>query len=48
VSGVFLHGGLERPLCEIVKMKFRLPWSPQNFEDARAVGYLPRRAANRE
>jgi hypothetical protein len=28
--------------------KLKLPWRPQDVRDARAVGYLPRKAANRE
>lgn len=43
-----LHGGQERPLGEAVKVKPGLLWRPQDVGDARAVGYLPRRAANRE
>jgi hypothetical protein len=31
---------------EAVKMK--LPWILQDVRDARAMGYLPRKAANRE
>ena len=42
VSGVFLHGSPEKPLCEAVKVKPGLLWRPQNVRDARAVGYLPR------
>ena len=26
----------------------KLPWRPQDFQDARAIGYLLRNAANRE
>lgn len=48
VSGVSLHGDLERSLCEAMKVKPGLPWRPQNVGDTRAVGYLQRRAANRE
>ena len=48
VSGVSLNGGPERPLCETVKVKAVLPWRPQDVGDARTVGYLPRKAANRE
>ena len=48
MSGISLNGGLERPLCEAVKLKPGLPWRPQNVGDARAIGYLSRRAANRE
>lgn len=46
MSGVSLHGGLERPLCEAVKVKPGLPWGPQDVGDARLVGYLPRKAAD--
>ena len=45
---VSLHGGLEWPLCEAVKAKPGLSWRPQNIEDDRAMGYLPRKVANRE
>lgn len=40
VSGVSLHGGLERPLCNAMKVKPGLPWRPQNVGDDRAVGYF--------
>ena len=29
-------------------MKLKLPWRPQDVIDARVMGYLPRRAANRK
>jgi hypothetical protein len=45
--GVSLHGNQKRPLCEAVKMKPRLLWTSLEIRDARAMGYLPRRAANR-
>lgn len=45
MSGVSLHGGPERPLCEAVKMKPESPWRPQDAGDARDTVYLPRRAA---
>lgn len=48
VAGEALHGGLERPLCEAMKGKSGLGWRPQDVGDARAVGYLPRRAVNTE
>ena len=48
MSGLSLHGSLERLLCEAVKMKPGLPWRPQDAGDVRAMGYLPRKAANRE
>ena len=35
-------------MCEAVKLKPGLPWRTQDVRDARVVGYLPRRAANRE
>ena len=44
--GVSLHGGQERPLNESVKVKPGLPWRPQDVRDARALGYLLKRAAN--
>ena len=48
VAGMSLCGGLERPVCESVKVKPGLPWRPQDVGKARAAEYLPRRAANRE
>ena len=45
---VSLNGGLERPLHEAVKLKPGLPWKPQDVGDARTVGYLPEKTANRE
>ena len=47
MSGVSPHGGLEKPLCQAVKVKPGLPWRPQNVGDARAMGYLPRKAPNK-
>lgn len=47
MSGVSLHGGLERPLCKAMKVKPGLPWRPQNVGDDRAVGYFQRRDSNR-
>lgn len=47
MSGVSLHGGLERPLCKAMKVKPGLPWRPQNVGDDRAVGYFQRRDPNR-
>ena len=38
----------ETTLCEAVKVKPRLPWRPQDVRDARAMGYLLRKAASRE
>lgn len=48
VAGVSLHGGPERPLSEAVKVKPGFPWRPQDVEDARAMRYLPGRAADTE
>ena len=49
VSWVPLNGRLvERPLCEAVRLKSRLPWKTQDVRDARAVGNLLRKAAHRE
>lgn len=46
VSGKSLHGHLERPLWEALKVKPGLCWRPQDVGDARAMGYLPSRAAD--
>ena len=46
--GVSLHGNQKRPLCEAVKMKPRLLWTSLEIRDARAMGYLPRKADSRE
>ena len=48
MSGMFLNGGQERPLCEDVNVKPGLLWRPQDVGDARVVGYLPRKDANGE
>ena len=48
IPRVYLGGGLERPVCEVVKMKPGWPWRPQDVGNARAMGYLPRKVANRE
>ena len=48
VAAVSLPGGQKRPLCEAVKLKYALPWRPQDAGDARVMGYLQRKAANRE
>lgn len=48
VSGVSLHGGLERPLCEAMKFKPGLHWKTQDISCARVVGYLSKRAANKK
>ena len=39
---------LERPLCEVVKLKPGLFWRLQDVRNSRDVGYLPGRAANRD
>ena len=43
-----LRGGPGRPLSEAVQVKSGLPWKHQDVSDARAMGYLPRKTANRE
>ena len=48
VSGMTLNGGLERTLCEAVKLKSGLSWRLKDVGDDRAMGYLQRRAANRD
>ena len=48
VSGVTLNGSLEKPFHEDVKEKSELPWRPLDVRDATVMGYLPRKAANRE
>lgn len=40
MSRASLNGGLERPLCEAVKLKPGLPWRTQDIRDARVMGYL--------
>ena len=45
---VSLHGGPERLLCEAVVVKPGLPWRSQDVGDARAVGFMLRKVANRE
>ena len=35
-------------LLEQEAIKLKLPWRPHDVRDARAVGYLPRKAANRK
>lgn len=42
-----LHGVLEKPLHEAMKVQPGLQQNPQDVRDAKALGYLPRRAANR-
>ena len=48
MAGDFLQGGPERLLPEAVKVKPGLPWRPQYTEDAKGMGYLPKKAANWE
>ena len=43
-----LNGDLERPLHKAVKLKPGWPWRPQDIGDARPMGYLLRKTANRE
>jgi hypothetical protein len=38
----------QKPFHEAVKVKPVLPWRPQGVGDAKVVGYLLRKAANRE
>lgn len=40
VSGVFLHGSLERTLCDTVKAKPIFLWRLQAIKDVRAIDYL--------
>lgn len=47
MSGMFLHGDLERQLHEAVNGMPGLRWGPQDVGDARLMGYLPREAANK-
>jgi hypothetical protein len=35
-------------MCEAVKVKPGLPWKTQDVRDARIIGHLPRKAANRK
>lgn len=46
MAGQFHHGGLETLLYDVVKVKSELPWRSQDG-DARALGYLARRAGDR-
>ena len=48
VSAISLQGDQEKPLNEGMKVKLGLPWRPREVRDARALGYLRRRGANRE
>ena len=43
-----LYGGQEKPLFEMVRVKPEVPWRHQFLGESRFVGYLPRKAANRE
>lgn len=47
MSTLSLHGVLERPLSELVKVKSRLHSRTQDVGDVRVMGYLPREVANR-
>ena len=40
MSGVSVHGDLERTLCKVIKLKPGLPWIHQGAGDARVMGYL--------
>ena len=46
MSPVSLDEGLEKILHEALKLRPGLPWKPQNIEDARAMGYLQKKAVN--
>lgn len=48
MARVSLHGSPEKPLCEAVKLKSGFPCRPQEIRDTRVVGYMSRRAANRD
>ena len=43
-----LNGGLDRLLREAVKLNPGLSWRPQEDGDARAIGYLLKKATNRK
>lgn len=47
MSGVSLHGGLERPLCKAMKVKPGLPWRLQDVRDATVRRYGSTKAADR-
>ena len=47
MAQAFLHGSLERPPCEAVTVKPVSSWKSQDVGNARTMGYLPRRAANK-
>ena len=36
------------PMCEAMKAKPGLPWRPEDVGDDRAMGYLPKKADNKE
>ena len=46
--GVPVHGSLVRPLCRASEVKPGLYGRPKEVGDARIVGHLLRKAANRE
>jgi hypothetical protein len=48
VPEVSLCGGTERPLCDTVKDKPGLLWTPQDVRDARAMEYMMGRPADKE
>ena len=43
-----LYGGQEKPLFEMVRVKPEVPWRHQFLGESRFVGYLPRKAVDRE
>ena len=47
-QGMSVHGGLEMPLCEAMKVNTGLPWRTPRGERCTTIGYLLRKAANRE
>lgn len=48
MSGVSLNAALDRPLRKTQKLKLGLLWKPQEVADVRVMGYLMRKATNRE
>ena len=48
MSGVSLNRGLEKPLCEDVKESLDFLGVGKDVEDARVMGLLLRKAANKE
>lgn len=48
MSGVSLNAALDRPLRKTQKLKHGLLWKPQEVADVRVMGYLMRKATNRE